>query len=95
LKWHLGWINTRDFFRARSESLIPHCDGCKHEDTEVSHLDELTRASGPVLAVNQIPNGGKQDWSIGLLDPEADERGAQMKTLVVLDGSGSGDSAKA
>jgi hypothetical protein len=56
---------------------------------------ELTRASGPVLAVNQIPDGGKQDRSIGLLDPEADERGAQMKTLVVLDGSGSGDSAKA
>ena len=39
MKWHLGRINARDFFRARSESIIPHYDGCKHEDTGVSHLD--------------------------------------------------------
>jgi hypothetical protein len=72
LQWHLGWIDARDFFRARSEGILPHGYDCRHEEAVTRSQEGAGESKAkqdrvPVsTAVDaQCPGGGDK---IGALD---------------------------
>jgi hypothetical protein len=70
--WHLGWVDARDFFRARSEGALPHGDNYDRAETKLGTHDGAAESKpvsnsvqGPTLIGSWSRDGGDR---IGALD---------------------------
>ena len=70
--WHLGWIDARDFFGARSKGTLPHCQHCRPEKTNVGARDGVGESKpvqgvpAPVLPSSRGQDGGDKIGALNL-----------------------------